>query len=451
MTRSQHDGRRANVVKMVYLVFFTFLAEGALRKWVFPELSAYLYFLPDPVVLTLYLYSLASGFIGRSGLERFWLWFAALSTALGSIGYMVDGITPFAWMLGTRNYWLYMPLAFIVANTFRLKDVERLFGIVLFISLPYAGLIYLQYSSPPSDWINRSVGESGYVATVAHDIVRPYGLFTWTTQNVSFTAFIASCYLAMLLLKRRLTRDFAICVLAMPAVAAMSVLTGSRSILFLLAASILAVAVGVVIYGRRKSYRAVGSIVAVSGIAMTLLTTQFGDMQTAMGHRLEIAERTEGAISGRAITTLLSFEEALWTAPFLGHGIGRGSPATTRLTEEEHLLYGEEDLKRNVNELGLLLGLVFLGMRVHLAIELLRRALWAARRGQFAGLPLSGVGALMILALQITNSASASFVVWLSVGLVLAYSRQVMGCQGVIRTQLRPPMGRSDLSPRSLR
>jgi hypothetical protein len=46
-----HDQRRRRLSRLVFLLYVLLLAEGPLRKWVFPGASNALVFLRDPVML----------------------------------------------------------------------------------------------------------------------------------------------------------------------------------------------------------------------------------------------------------------------------------------------------------------------------------------------------------------------------------------------------------------
>jgi hypothetical protein len=131
-----------------------------------------------------------------------WLGFAVFTACFGLLQHMASGFGLTGWMLGVRTYWLYMPLAFVVAAAFRREDVMRFLRLNLWIALPYAVLVASQYSAGPGAFINRGVGgdEEGAVG-LGDGILRPFGLFTYTGPNVQFTAAMIAMFTAVFLAK----------------------------------------------------------------------------------------------------------------------------------------------------------------------------------------------------------------------------------------------------------
>jgi hypothetical protein len=168
-------------------------------------------------------------------------------------------------------------------------------------------------------------------------------------------------------------------------------------------------------------------------------------MLAAMDTRFERAARSEGSIWVRALSGPIAFVEPLATAPFFGHGIGTGTPAIARFVGNPALIYGEGELQRVVNELGVLLGLAFVLLRFATTATLGFRALATARRGELAILPLAGYAAVPIAMGQITHSPINGFMPWLAVGLVLALvsTSQVEGRHGPVRRTIFTPSERS--------
>jgi hypothetical protein len=159
-----------------------------------------------------------------------------------------------------------------------------------------------------------------------------------------------------------------------------------------------------------------------------------------MQNRFAEAEAVEGSIWQRALNTVLVFVDPLFTAPLLGHGIGVGAPGITGYLGLPPLLYGEEDLQRNVNELGVLLGLPFIALRFGTAVWLVGASIELARRQTLMALPLAGYAALPIAIGSITNSPLNAFLPWLLVGLMLSAKRAP---SGVTPERLRAEVSRA--------
>ena len=85
-----------------------------------------------------------------------------------------------------------------------------------------------------------------------------------------------------------------------------------------------------------------------------------------------------------------------------------------------HLIYGEDNLLRNVDELGLFLGCPMLFLRFGAAIWIAWIASLAARGRQIWALSLAGFAFPFILMGPITHSPLNAFLVWLVAGFVMA-------------------------------
>ncbi|MCJ2544008.1 hypothetical protein [Thermostichus vulcanus] len=424
----RREKQRQFVVWAVFFIYFLSLIEGPLRKWFLPELAGPLTLLRDPFVIALYLYCLSNGWILRKGLGGLWLGFAVLTSWFGLIQFVINGLPITGWILGVRTYWLYMPLAFVIAKSFRREDVMRFLRLNLWIALPYALLVASQYNAGAAAFINRGVGgdESAAVG-VSDGILRPFGLFTYTGPNVQFTAAMIAMYTAVFLAEPKERPPLPWFVAMALAVATMSVLTGSRSIYFSAA-----IILGLTILGMLATRLTTQSLLKIAGIitfvvlAGVLLVEFFPDMLAAMDARFARAARSEGSLWVRAFSGLTRPFDALGTAPLFGYGIGVGAPGVARFIGLAPLIYGESDLQRNINELGLLFGVIMIAFRFGTVSWVVLTTVRIAQRGLSVGLPLAGLTFEPLLVGQITHSPLNSFLVWISVGLIVSLMNSML-------------------------
>src|SRR5690606_29927170 len=61
-------------------------------------------------------------------------------------------------LFGARILLIHYPLIFAIGRVFTRDDVIRMGNVLLWMVLPMAVLILLQFSSPQSAWVNRGVG-----------------------------------------------------------------------------------------------------------------------------------------------------------------------------------------------------------------------------------------------------------------------------------------------------
>ncbi len=414
------EGHRQFAVRLIFFIYILSLVEGPLRKWLLPGLATPIYFLRDPFVLFLYAYCLHRNLVATSNWWKIWLGFAAIASLLGGFPYMLAGYDPRAWLIGVRAYWLYMPIAFVVASTVRHDDLRRFIRLNLLLAAPYAALVIAQYKSPVHAWINGGIsGEEDY-AMVANDVVRPYGLFTYTGQNVIFSAFLFAMALSLLIDMKDYKAPLFLSATGGVSVACIAVLSGSRSIYMLLGATLLVTVLGA--YLTNSVGRALRTTIVAAGFCMLaayLFVEVFTDAFQAMQVRME-QTAGEGPIEKRALFDLLGWTFALRDAPILGEGIGLGIPVVGRLVDRPFLEFSESELMRNTHELGVIIGVMFVMLRFAFAAHLVRVAFRAARAGYPGFLPFAGYAAVTIGVSQLTFSTINAFFFWFAAGLVLS-------------------------------
>ncbi|SNT36819.1 oligosaccharide repeat unit polymerase [Tropicimonas sediminicola] len=418
----RREAQRRGVVWATLLLFLLLLVEGPLRKWFLPGLAGPLTLLRDPFALLLYAHCINKGFIWTRGMAQIWLLFALVSAPFALQQYALNGYGIPGWLLGLRTYWMYMPIAFVIAATHRRDDILRFLRVVLAIAIPYAFLVARQYGAPPFAFVNWGVaGDIQGAVALGDGIVRPFGLFTYTAPNVLYTAFTLAAFLAYYLTGPKGWKQQAFLVAAGFAVATMSVLTGSRTIYFQVAAITGFTLIGLL--ATRPTVRTVRRIAAVLvfiGLVALIFVKVFPDMLVAMGERFESASRSEGGLWNRIYYNAFSFLDALDDAGLLGFGMGAGTPGVANYLRLPNLFLGESDTQRNVNELGLILGPLFLLLRFTTAFWLGAMAVGLARRRDHSALPIAGFAMTSFAFGAVTNSTIEALLVWTAVGLVIA-------------------------------
>ena len=434
---SRKERQRRFVSHAIVFIFVLSLIEGPLRKWFLPEFASAFIFLRDPFVLSIYGYCFARDLFPKDNLFRVWMIFAIASSMIGTLVYLVVHPSAIGWALGVRSYWLYMPLAFIVASCFTTKDLKRFVSIVLAISLPYAVLISMQYRAGPEAFINAGVGADSEAAVLlVGDLVRPLGLFRFTAPNVQFTEICASVLQNSVISRATLNLNRILVLLGLISIPVMTVLTGSRLIYFILSGVIVTVFVGSILAPQQKrSLNSIVSILAIFGVSSFALLAVFPDMAEAMLVRLENAERSEGSIWNRAMSTLVAIYKPIHDGALFGYGIGAGASGVALYLGYPALIFGENEFERTMNELGIVLGLGFVLLRWGTLVVVFRRLVLA--RGSLAtgGFAMLGFSSISFGAGQITHSPMIGFLPWLSLGLALAIAKQAK--QGLSRTQRR--------------
>jgi hypothetical protein len=423
----RQEAARRRIVRLVFIVFLLLIFEGVLRKWVLPEFQRPLYFVRDPFVTLIYIYALAYGLILRSSMLTTLGVFAVFIAIFHLVLMLAGAGHPISWAIGVRHYFFYIPLAFVIGYCFRFEDLAALIRLNLLLAIPIGILVFLQYQSPPSAWINRGVSDDiDSITVVIDNMVRPYGTFTYTSGHVLYTAASFGMLAAGWLLRREMRLPWWLIVAASGAIMVMALTTGSRTIWFFLAQVALCLG-AVTLSAARSGYsvKALTLVIAAALAAVALYSSVLAPAYEAMVIRTEVAARSE-PLGERALGMFSHAFVIASAAPIQGFGLGSGIlGAVAALTGERSFSLAESEWDRVVLELGPIFGFGFIALRIAIVVWLLRRALVANRlSGHPAGLILFGFTGLHVLNGQLTMSGSGAIFGWLFAGLVLAATNQ---------------------------
>jgi hypothetical protein len=417
---------RSPTIGVLTAAFYLFLPlEGILRKWVFSDLEQIFGFVRDPILIAIYL---VYAFRTRRSLPTWVIMyaiFAGLFVGYAFIFTVLNNTPPIVMALGIRSYILYIPLMFVVGEGLNFSDIRRIIILSLYIAIPIAFLVLLQFTEPVESWINKGTSddiEDRFV--VIAGIVRPYGPFTFTQAQAHFAALMV----AVTLIAWEKRRQYAI---PSPLLAAgafstltMGALSGARTF-FGLAALVCAayVLAGVTAPQARQGVarlaRFASTLIGFFVVFVVLFPTSF----SAMSQRQEEAEYAEGSTIARALEGF-DISQQLNSAPLFGYGAGSGSNAATTITGLEGFIYGETEWGRMVNELGTLIGPLAILFRVGVTLWLGWRCAKINRlTGDGAALILFGFSGYMLLYAQTTGQNQNLSFCWLAAGLTLSLCR----------------------------
>jgi len=421
------DSREVIWVKRgIWLYFWLLILEGALRKWIVPQLSSALLVVRDPIVI--FIYWKAYTIYPRPRKPTL-IPFAVVSFALivlAGLQLMFDLTTAPIIVYGLRSYLLHLPLIIVIARTMDSEDAKKLGYWILVVSIPLAMLMAVQYYSSPTSWINIGAGGGGEDGFEHLDLrgihARPPGTFS----SVSGIECFVPCVVAYLLYA-----------FAHPGVyprllvwgAAISTITAiplsiSRTVWFMTAA-VIAWTVLAGLTSIEYSVRLV-RIAAVLLIAVVLAsqTPVFRDaLGTAVARWNSAGEGdTKDVIVLRVLDPFLEGFKAMDDQSFLGRGIGSGSNVASVL-QTGRLGFGvaEWEWPRIMLECGPLGGLIFLGFRAGLCIYILLVTLRGLRSTSELGCSLAAAFVPTLLTKTIEQPTNLGF---MALGLCLAAASQ---------------------------
>ncbi len=355
----------------VWLYFLLLIFEGALRKWVLPGLSEVLLIVRDPLVLAMIVYGWFYGVLPKVS----YIWWMLVITVVAVFTSLFTGHgNLFVSLYGARILILHFPMIFIIGKVFNRDDVVKLGKVVLLLSMPMAILIALQFYSPQSAWVNRSVGGgfgAGFAGSMGY--FRPPGTFSFTNGTTLFFSLVGSYVFYFWMHPKGVNK---LILLGATGSLLMSIpLSISRGLTFTIAIMIVFTLVAV---SRKPKY--LGQfIVGGVGVLLTLtILSGAGFFQTGLEvltERFDAAARVEGGVEGtignRYIGNMIHAVTEATKLPFFGLGIGMGTNAGSAiLSGSRGFLISEGEWGRLIGEMGALLGLVVIFIRILISFRL---------------------------------------------------------------------------------
>lgn len=370
------------MARMFFATFWLVVFTGAVRKWIFPG-SAILYILQDIPIAMAYTYALFQGVFNRGPM----LWgILLLSVTLilqGLLQIIASGLSFFVFAVGLHNYLFYLPM--LVVFPICLTEVYRHAFIrwYLLSSIPMCGLAIWQAESPLSAPINRT-SEGEAFGLPGADVARVTGTFNF----VSFYAIwvgvgVALCIGEWLLPpKRRVIQKRWLLILC----------TVAMNLCHLVSASRLAIAnAAVAVVGGLICAILIGSTRAISAILGILLLLPLVAGATYLISPAEaniIVERFTGKDYQQEGKNRIELSTiGFLTEPrfdLIGAGIGMGVDAAHAGSADAYRYtyqLSEEDSIRTVMELGTVVGLCYMTLRLGFLVGMIFVAIRIVRSG----------------------------------------------------------------------
>ncbi len=419
----RQERTRNLIVKGIWVYFLLVLFDGALRKWFLPSLSGPLLILRDPVALWILINAWRWGYLGTN-----------LTTVcmcvIGSFAlytaYFLGHGNIIVGTYGARIFLLHFPLIFVISSAMEKADLLKLARWTVIITIPMTMLIIAQFYSPQTAWINKSVGgEAGGGFSGAMNYFRPPGTFSFTNGNSLFYNFTGCFVIYFWFHAKEISRIllFASTVALLLAVP----FSISRTLLFQLVISLLFALVPVLLKRKRTPGLLVGLLTLSAIITALSFTPFFNTATTVFMSRFDTANSTEGGLNGVFLDRFLGglIQAILMSSnqPIFGSGVGMGTNVGSMvLTGGRQFLVAEGEWGRVIGELGPILGLAVVIIRLKLAVSLIVKAFGKLREGSFMPWMLVSSSALSIAQAGWAQPTSLGFCIMLT-GLTFASLR----------------------------
>lgn len=363
----------------IWAYYFLLMFEGALRKWIFPGLSMPLLVVRDPLALWLVLLSWRQGLLPKNS-------FLTAMVFVASVGmittiFLGHGNAAVA-IYGARILLFHFPLIFVFASIFTREDVVQMGKVTLMISIPMTLLIAVQFFSPESATVNKGIGgdTDGGGFAGALNFMRPPGTFSFTNGVTLFYNLVGTFIFYFWLNPKGINRILLIgATLALFASIPLSI---SRGLFFQVALTLVFTLLAV---SRMPKYMGKMIMAIIGGVVVLAFLSQTSYFETATGafsSRFETANEVEGGLQGvlidRYMGGMFGALAESGDKPFFGYGLGMGTNVGAMLlTGKQVFLIAEGEWGRLIGEMGPLLGLSVIFIRVSLTAKI---ALAAYRR-----------------------------------------------------------------------
>lgn len=367
------ENQRESIKRGIWLLFFLLIFEGALRKWFLPQLATPLLIVRDPITLWLVYKAWKEGILKAN-------YFLTGMILIGTISIFTAVLLghenwPVA-IYGARILLIHFPLIFVIGNVFDREDVIKMGIVTIWISIPMTILMGLQYFSPQSAWVNLGVGgdaEGAGFNAGAHGFYRPSGTFSFTVGLVHFYNFVA-CFILYYWFRPKEINIFILLAATFCLLAAIP-LSIARSLLLGVGVSFMFLFIPIL---RNPEYlwKMIPVILVFSIVLSVLSSTEFFQVSIeAFSSRIETANNIEGGMEGvignRYIGGMIEAISGSSDLPFFGHGMGMGTNVGSMLlTGGTSYLIAEEEWGRVIGEMGALLGILVIFLRLGLCAKI---------------------------------------------------------------------------------
>ena len=409
--------------KGIWLYFFLLIFEGALRKWFLPFLSTPLLIVRDPVAIWLIFICWKNNII-KANFYVLSITFITMISFAASLVFGHGSIS--VAVFGARILIIHFPVMFIIGKVFNIEDVIKMGKVMLVITIIMAILIGMQFYSPQFAWVNRGVGGDidGAGFSGSDGYFRPSATFSFTTGNVLFFS-MAACYIFYYWLAKNNVNRFILIAATVGLLAAIP-LSISRTLMFSVGVTLIFTMVSV---ASKPKYlmRMLVFIILLTLILVILNTTEFfGTATQAFTNRFETASEIEGGVSNSLFERFFGgMIHAIsgGDMPFFGYGLGMGTNAgSALLTGKVSFLIAEGEWLRLVGEMGFVLGVFILLIKVIFCADIFMKSYKSIRFDNILPWLLLSVGLLVILQGQWAQPTVLGFSTLLG-GLILASSK----------------------------
>lgn len=363
----------------IWLYFFLWFFEGALRKWFLPGLATPLLIVRDPVAL----YILYKAFKEQIVYVNNYVRIGFVCTIISLIVTLMIGHGNLMVALyGARIMFIHFPMMFVIGSVLTKRDIIKMGHAILVLTPILTIILAFQFYSPQSAWINVGVGgegSSGFAG--AMDYFRPSGTFSFISGPALFLP-LSCVFIVYFWLNTEYCSKILLYTSTISLIIATPI-TISRSCVFAIALVLVFVFIGSL--SNSKNVIRLFQTFLIVGVVLFVVkgTPIFKTGSEAFSSRLDVATQVEakgdgGILDGiynRIILGNLAPILEVFDQPMFSGDLGMGTNAGAMLLSgNSTFLIAEGELARVIGESGIVIGLILVGLRLKLSISLFSKS-----------------------------------------------------------------------------
>jgi hypothetical protein len=449
--------------KFIIFFYVYMILEGMLRKWFVPILNKEIYFLKDFFLIFIYFYAFKHKFLFEKKISKIITLFIVISLFFGVIGYNFNKIDILSFILGSRSYFLFVPLFFVIIHIFSIQDVKKFCEINLYFVLPYFILVLFQAISPNNSFIN-----SGYNSLVQTP-ERPSAYFTYITQNTYYFLFLlCSCFSYFLSKCSIGKKDLFLSAILIFFLTGIMILLKSRAV-YVYSSAVAIYSIYIALFANQNfflklkklliplvlfpiffninshifekeynfsmvrfntdHYQSLGIVTEYKEIKIEnkLLIKLFGISENDKNFGVTINDFCNKNSSICRVINELYFISSLNSSSLFGEGLGAGTSVVAHIKKDQKFSLGEAENHRIIGELGYLFGTVFVLLKYFFVIFINLQLVFNRKiKNKLFLFPFLVFVSVAFLISPITYTTSfISFICWFVLGIVfLAFDKK---------------------------
>lgn len=420
------DYKSIKIAIWVYLLLWIF--EGALRKWILPSLATPLLVVRDPIAI----YILFKAFHLKVKFMNPYIVLSAIFTLLSlSITLTFGHENLFVGIYGARIMMLHFPVIFVMGEVLTKEDVLKVGRVLLGINILMTIIVYFQFVSPQSAFINVGIGgegSAGFFGAMGYS--RPPGTFSFTTGLSIFYA-AASVFVFYFWLSKDNCSKILLYASTVALIIALPLTISRGAVVGVLIVGLFAAAASI------TSMKMLSKLVlAVLAISIVFIVLQnyipiFNVGTEVFMHRVDAANNSTGKGGGfkesillRIVNDFLGPILDLFSRPMFEGNLGMGTNAGAKmLTGKTVFLVSESEFGRLVGEQGIVFGGGIMIIRIILSFSVIIKSWHLPREVKLLPFVLCGAAFPALFQGQWAQPSVLGFAV-LMAGLVVAAQKK---------------------------